>query len=238
MGYCGLSVAIAIAYDTQMSPVDVRHLSMDKRHHDGSGVYFETARGKTKRKVIGTLSKATQALMERYLEGLGAVVPADQPFIRNRSGHVYSKDTLGDDFRSVRNNVFPVDTRRLMDLRRTGNVEAVVGGAEPTHLSAKLSNTLSKSNQIFDTYTPVQLAAVRQADKARVVGRRRLKMSKIVADIESEQENKSGNFPTRKQGIEFGTDIENSVRKTTKKTYLTVGYEWRERRDLNPRPPA
>ena len=92
---------------------------------------------------------------------------------------MYSKDTLGDDFRDVRNKVFPGDSRRLMDLRRTGNVEAVVGGAEPAHLSAKLSNTLSQSNQIFDTYSPVQLAAVREADKARAVGRRRLRLNRI-----------------------------------------------------------
>jgi hypothetical protein len=43
--------------------------------------------------------------------------------------------------------------------------EAVVGGAEPAHLSAKLSNTLAHSNQIFDTYSPV-----READRARALG--------------------------------------------------------------------
>ncbi len=107
----------------------------------------------------------------------------EQPFIRNRSGHVYSKDTLGDDFRDVRAAVFPGDTRRLMDLRRTGNVEAVIGGAEPSQLSAKLSNTLSQSNQIFDTYSPVQLATVREADKAREEGRRRMRLSHIAAGI-------------------------------------------------------
>ena len=87
----------------------------------------------------------------------------------------------------VRGVVFPGDSRRLMDLRRTGNVEAIAGGAEPAQLSAKLSNTLSQSNQIFDTYSPVQLAAVREADKARIEGRRRMKLSNIVAAIEAEQ---------------------------------------------------
>ena len=110
---------------------------------------------------------------------------------------MYSKDTLGDDFRDVRASVFPGDTRRLMDLRRTGNVEAVIGGAEPSQLSAKLSNTLSQSNQIFDTYSPVQLATVREADKAREEGRRRMRLSHIAAGILSETENESGNFPTK-----------------------------------------
>jgi hypothetical protein len=169
LGYRGLAVAIAVAHDTQLSPVDVRGLTLGMRAADRHGVYFETSlsSAKTSRKALATISKATELLIARYLAGLAFVLPADQPFIRNRSGHVYSKDTLGDDFRDVREIVFPSETRRLMDMRRTGNVEAVVGGAQPTHLAAKLANTLSQSNSIFDTYTPVQLAAVRKADLAR-----------------------------------------------------------------------
>jgi len=80
-----------------------------------------------------------------------------------------------------------------MDMRRTGNVEAVAGGAQPTHLAAKLSNTIAQSNQIFDTYTPVQLETVRKVDRAREIGRRQL----LAAAVAREQnENKNGNFPT------------------------------------------
>jgi hypothetical protein len=205
-GYHGLAVAIAIAYDdTQMSPVDVRKLTLGMRVQHVGGCYFKTERGKTKREVLATVTNGTEALLKRYLAALGLVVPMDQPLIRNRSGHVYSKDTLGDDFRDIREMVFPGDGRRLMDLRRTGNVEAVVGGAQPTHLSAKLSNTLSQSNQIFDTYSPVQLASVRQADKARAVGRQRIKKSRIAASIETEmgpRANESGIFPTRAPALE------------------------------------
>jgi len=67
-------------------------------------------------------------LLDRYLEELSFTVPKDKPLTRNRSGHVYSKDTLGDDYRAVRELVFPGDKRRL--LRRTGNVEAMVGSAD------------------------------------------------------------------------------------------------------------
>jgi hypothetical protein len=211
-GYSGLAVAIAIAYDTQMAPVDVRRLTLGMRVQHSQGAYFVTARAKTNREVIATLSKATEALLERYLVRLGVVLPSDQPFVRNRSGHVYSKDTLGDDFRDIRNIVFPGDNRRLMDLRRTGNVEAVVGGAAPAHLAAKLSNTLSQSNQIFDTYSPVQLAAVREADRARAVGRRRLRLTRIADGIEAEMKNESGKFPTP----EPAKESEPSTRKVRK----------------------
>src|SRR5262249_7410 len=103
------------------------------------------------------------------------------------------KDTLGDDFRDVREVVFPGDTRRLMDMRRTGNVEAVTGGAQPTDLAAKLSNTIAQSNQIFDTYSPVQLETVREVDKAREIGRRKLLATAVARE---QNENKSGNPPT------------------------------------------
>jgi hypothetical protein len=40
----------------------------------------------TDRKALATISKGTELLLERYLTGL--VLPPDQPFIRNRSGHI------------------------------------------------------------------------------------------------------------------------------------------------------
>ena len=61
IGYRGLAVAIAIAYDTQMAPVDVRLFTLAiRRAHDRDGVYFETARTKTARDVIATISKQTR----------------------------------------------------------------------------------------------------------------------------------------------------------------------------------
>jgi hypothetical protein len=69
---------------------------------------------------------------------------------------------------------------------------------------------------LFDTYTPVQLAAVREADKARIKGRRRLRLSKIADGIESERR------PQREQKWEIsdfarrprssGTDIKGTGR--------------------------
>jgi hypothetical protein len=63
-------------------------------------------------------------------------------------------------------------------MSRTGNVEAAVGGAQPQDLSAKAGNTISVSNALFKTYAPVQLKAVRRADKARKRGRKALNKNK------------------------------------------------------------
>ncbi len=75
MGYRGLAVAVAIAYDTQMAPVDVRKLTLGMRRPDAHGVYFETARAKTNREVIATLSKEPESLLEQYLANLGFTLP-------------------------------------------------------------------------------------------------------------------------------------------------------------------
>ena len=50
-----------------------------------------------------------------------------------------------------------------------------VGGAQASGLNAKADNTIGQSNKLFEIYTPVQLASVRQANKARAIGWARLK---------------------------------------------------------------
>lgn len=177
-GFHGLSVAIRIAYDTQLSPVDVRLLTPAQRRADPGGTYFDTARAKSGKRALGTVSAETEALLDRYLAGLaagGITILDTAPLIRHRSGAAYTKDKLGQDFRRIRDRLWIGEARQLLDMRRTGNVEAAVGGAKPQELSAKQGNTIAQSNALFETYTPTQLTAVRQADTARTLGRRRLK---------------------------------------------------------------
>jgi len=155
--------------------VDIRALTPRQRAEDSQGVYFKTRRAKTGKRAFATLSKTTVDALDSYIAGLGFVIPADQPIIRNRSGSVYTKDKLAADFRAIRTMLFDKDTRRMQDMRRTGNVEAAVGGAQPQDLSAKAGNTIAVSNTLFETYTPVQLEAVRRADTARKHGRKVVK---------------------------------------------------------------
>jgi hypothetical protein len=173
--YFGLSIAIRIAYDTQFSPVDVRRLALSQLSSDTHGRYFDTNRKKTKKKALGTISKRTEEAIEEYLRTIDITIPKEQPFIRNRSGRAYSKDTLGDDFRFVRGKLFPNDDRTLSDMRRTGSVEAVAGEATPSMLSAKSGNTIGQSSKLHDTYVPTKLAVVRSTDVARALGRKRLR---------------------------------------------------------------
>jgi hypothetical protein len=101
-GYFGLAALLAVAWDTQLSPVDVRNLRENQRRRDPVGAWFSVSRAKTGRAALGTLSKRTDRLLAAYVGSLGADLAGPAHVFRNRSGQPYSKDTLGDDFRAVR----------------------------------------------------------------------------------------------------------------------------------------
>jgi hypothetical protein len=180
MGYRGLACVIAVSWDTMFSPVDVRTLRERNRIHDDAGrlVFDRTREGraKTGRAAIGTVSHKTARIVAAYLRGNGrpgdvtARLP-DAFLFRTRSGGPYRDDTLADDFAAVRAAAFPGDSRRLMDMRRSGAVEAVAGDASPTGLAAKMANSIDRSNTLHKTYAPVSLDAVRGVDEARLRGR-------------------------------------------------------------------
>jgi hypothetical protein len=83
----------------------------------------------------------------------------------------YTKDTLGDDFRVLREAEFPGDRRRVSDFRRSGAIEAVAGQVDPAALAAKMANTIDDSRALQQTYLPHHAAVVRLADEARARGR-------------------------------------------------------------------
>ncbi|MBZ9719138.1 hypothetical protein LB519_14915 [Mesorhizobium sp. AD1-1] len=171
-GYRGLAVSIAIAWDTQFSPVDLRQLTIASLKGTGTDRYFDIGRAKSGRDALGTMSRRTLQLLDAYLE----VEPCDVgAILRNRSGAVYSRFTMPDDFRTVCEMLFPGDRRTLADMRRSGAIEAVTGGAEPGTVSAKMANTIDTSNALHATYQPVNLASVRAADAARRLGRKRIR---------------------------------------------------------------
>jgi hypothetical protein len=177
-GYHGMACIIAVAWDTQFSPVDVRTLAQRHRAlHANHLVFDRQADGRTKtgRAAIGTVSARTERLIIGYLDKLGIELHPGAVLFRNRSGNAYRADTLSDDFADIRELTFPGDKRRLMDMRRSGVVEAIVGEAGPLGLSAKLANSIERSNTLHKTYAPVDIEAVLNADAARLKGRRKMR---------------------------------------------------------------
>ncbi len=184
LGYSGLATCLAVAWDSQLSPIDARSIKANQMRRDPVGMWFDVARAKTGRPAVATLSARATRLVCTYLATLAAEPVGMAPIFRNRSGQPYSKDTLGDDFRAVRAKVFGEDEdRQLADFRRSGSVEALAGGVEPGKLSDKMANTLSSSNRLHKTYGPVQLASVREVDAARRSGRSKLREQKPAESV-------------------------------------------------------
>jgi hypothetical protein len=177
LGYYGLAAVIAVAWDTQLSPGDVRGLRASQLARGTAGEAFFTERGKTGKPVGGVLSVRAIAVLTAYLERLGVELHGDAYIFHNRSGAPYSSDTLGDDFRDVRTIEFGTNERRTIghDFRRSGAVEAIVGGANAEHVAHAMGNTLSASNALFATYVPVNVATLRSVNEARRAGRNRLR---------------------------------------------------------------
>jgi hypothetical protein len=66
----------------------------------------------------------------------------------------------------------PVDPRTLMDIRRSGALEASAGEVDPKALSDVMGNTISESKALQRTYTPAQIATAAKVPEARRKGRR------------------------------------------------------------------
>jgi hypothetical protein len=187
MGFRGLACIIAVAWDTQFSPVDARSLTARRvREHRGRLIFdlAEHGREKTEKGVIGTLSRRTESLVRAYLVQRygGADLLPDMVLFRSRNsaqapdGATYDKDSLARDFRKVRAAEFGIDeARQLQDMRRSGAIEAAAGEVDPSVLSRKMGNTIDKSAELMNTYVPAQVGIARIADEARLRGRRRLR---------------------------------------------------------------
>ena len=173
-GYKGLAALLAVAWDTQFAPADVRALSLSQLHRDARGAYFDRSRQKTSVQTIGTLSRRSERVLSAYIEDMPMDLLPDAEIFRHRSGGPYLKNKLAEDFRFIRDQVFPGDTRKLMDIRRSGAVEALAGDVGLGQLGAKMGNSLASSSRLQKTYLPARTATVREVDEARRRGRSKL----------------------------------------------------------------
>ncbi len=181
--YHGLAALLAVAWDTQFAPIDCRTLTLAQMTRERSGrIHFAVGRAKTGAPAIGTLSARAQRLLEAYITDIGVELLPNVPILRNRSGGVYTKETLNKDFAKVRAAVLGTnEARKIMDMRRSGAVEAMAGKVDDGALAAKMANTISQATELQRTYLPVDPVSVARADAARLRGRAKLR-----------SENKSG----------------------------------------------
>jgi hypothetical protein len=194
-GYYGLAALIAVAWDSQLSPIDNRSLTLAQVRYDNVGIYFAVDRAKTGKAAAATLSQWSQDVLHAYLSGFGAELFDTAPLFWTRGGrpvsrdgatgrwggdhgggrHVparpYTKSSLNQDFSKVRELAFGKDEKRqLQDMRRSGAVEGDAGGASIEDQSNKMANTVDSNKRLRSTYNPVNVPSVRRYDEKRVQG--------------------------------------------------------------------
>lgn len=175
-GRYGLAAALAIIWDSMVSPVDARTVRASQMHRDAQGTWFSLTRTKTAAKGVMTLSRRSERLFRWYMDQqfAGVELHPEAILIRRPDGGIYDKNLLAKHFRQSRESIFPGDKRRMMDIRRTGAVEVLAGGGEATQLSTKMANSLSKSSELQATYLPGKVSTVRSIDELREKGRKAL----------------------------------------------------------------
>jgi len=127
--YEPMALSLRLAWETLMSPVDIRMLALSELKNDQDGYYIATERSKTGKAVLAALP-----------------------------------DDLG---RDIENYI----ARFFMDIRRSGNVEADLGGASAGDRAEILANALDKNKLLDQTYTPPTVAKARKIAKQRELGR-------------------------------------------------------------------
>jgi hypothetical protein len=105
-----------------------------------------------------------------------------------QNGKAFDDFALADAFAVLRNRLFPGDKRRLMDMRRSGAVEALAGDANLGEIAAKMANSLDRAAFLHRTYLPVEIEPVRRADAARRRGRSAMRRT-------SEEQNSENDDP-------------------------------------------
>lgn len=183
-GYRGLACIVAVVWDTQFNPGDVRALTPKQALEIGMDWGFGTLRRKTGRKALGLLSSRTRRLVQAYVDGLGYELLDDAPIFRTRGyapgpkggrprqGVPYTKGSLISDFATIREMVFgPNEKRQLRDMRRAGAQEALAGGVDLKDLATSMVNDIDDNEELRRTYGPTQAASVRATAESRERGR-------------------------------------------------------------------
>jgi hypothetical protein len=174
-GFEGMSLAILTAWETMFSPVDVRTLRPHQLKRDGEGFYIQRDREKTGKRAFAAVSDDLGGAIAAYLARQARKEADDTPVFRQRDGLPYrTKDTFAGDFRDVRSFMYPGDTRQLLDIRRSANVEADAAGADKKTMGELLANGLADNKFLDETYTPPTVAKAREVAAQRVAGRAKL----------------------------------------------------------------
>jgi hypothetical protein len=194
MEYYGLAALMAVAWDSQLSPVDNRSLTLAQVRGDAVGPFFALAGTKTGTAAAATLTPWSQAILIAYLKKFGADLLDTAPLFWTRDGRPISRRGDTGQWAAItaaagifsrgrtpkipstrisaraRAHLGEIEDRQLQDMRRSGAVEGDAGGGSVEDQSNKMANTINRNNKLRKAYNPVNVVSARRFDEARVKG--------------------------------------------------------------------
>lgn len=179
----GLSLAIRIMYETAVAPIDARSVTAAMLKPDRMGGYLERPRSKTRAPIQAGLSSELWHDLMAYRDARPAVLP-DAPILRRANGAAWPAGDRGRrafnyDFAQARKAAGLDPGLKALDIRRTVNLEAALGGADPEARATLLANNMHRSARLEATYTPPTVAASRELAAKRAIGRDLIAREKI-----------------------------------------------------------
>jgi integrase len=169
IGFDGAAVALAIAYDTGLSPKDIRKLTVGeisngawtgKREKTGEGFNVE-------------LTTETHNLIATYHRDLGVVPMPEALVVRTRRGVPFKKDRLSRDVRHILRAAGIPDAVQMRDLRRNVATELIEAGVTDAELEAAMGVSEKTSGKWRKTYAPASETMARNARLKRKTNMKR-----------------------------------------------------------------
>lgn len=168
-GHKGLALVIRIMYEAAVSPIDARSIQRDMLIAHGAGGYLSRPRSKTKAKLSNALSNELWADIQQYMDEM----PAIGDVFRRADGSAWKdRRAFNYDFALIRKKAGFGKNLKALDIRRTANLEAHLGGATKEERAAFLANTLDINAKLDATYTPETVEASFEIARKRALGRR------------------------------------------------------------------
>ncbi len=161
-----IALAIQIAYATALREGDV--LALTWGQFDGERL--ELTQAKTDKKISCPLELETIEAIEAWRASAGAIPLATAPIIRAPHGRPYKKDNFTHRFREICRAVGVPDDLQFRDLRRTTATELAAAGATAAEIAAVTGHSITRSQQILDTYVRAGEDIARNAQAKRNKG--------------------------------------------------------------------
>ncbi len=177
-GFRGISVAVAIMYDTSLRPGDVRALTVGQIADDRVTLTVK----KTDTEAMLPLWEETVDRIRRYISDWGVTPMPSAVLIRTRFGRIYSENHFLEEARKLMRKAGIPDGYQLRDLRRTAMTERADAGGTVAEMASSGQHSIRHGYKTADTYIVPSFNRAKAAQDKRRKHKARSKVGNVVAE--------------------------------------------------------